>query len=219
MSRHRIACAALALVAALVSTSLTEAGVIPSSLEVDFRAKAWSGANWQHTYAVGDVTATANPSYKLLWQDSTDGLGIRGGSQADEIELSEILEVDFANGGKVLSGVYITDLFDTPDGGIGEKGIVVINGTMVFKFDGNLADQVNGELFVSFGGNVLVQSAVFYADNTAAGIVASNNEFSVAGFAGVAPGPITVTEPNALGLLALSFVGLLTIRQRRRQSA
>jgi hypothetical protein len=208
----------LAALCVVLATQGVEAGVIPSNLEVDFRGKEWSAANNKHSYSVGSVTVTANPGSKLLWQDSIDGLGIRGGTQSDEIELYELLEVKF-EGGKALSGVWVTDLFSAPDAVIGEKGVIVINGgEKIIAFDGNDADQANGELYVDFGGNIVVYKAEFYADYVP-GINPADNEYSVAGFAGVVSDPIVATEPGTLGLLAMGSLALLALGARRRRAA
>jgi hypothetical protein len=115
-------------------------------LTVDFRTSSWSGADTQSIYTVGNATATALPGGSTFWQDSVDGLGVRGG-QPDEIDGSENIQVDFA-GGMNLRGVWLTDLFKSPDGAgdpLGEHGQVRINDTSVFNFYGNGSDQVNGE--------------------------------------------------------------------------
>lgn len=195
---------------AVVLIAFTSAYAIPAigNLTVDFRTSAWSGADNQASFAVGTATAAALPAGRTLFQDNVDGLGVRGGSENDEIDQAEQIRVTFA-GGKNLRGFWVTDLFASPDGAgdpLGEHGRIVINGgALTIDFYGNNSDQANGEQFIDFGTDYLVTSAVFSAIGTATNN--ANNEFSVAG-AVAAPEPITML------LLGTGLLGLATLRRR-----
>jgi len=194
---------------AVVLLAFTAAYAIPAvgDLTVDFRTSAWSGANNQASFAVGTTTVAALPAGRTLFQDNVDGLGVRGGSENDEIDQAEQIRVDFA-GGRTLRGFWVTDLFAFPDGAgslLGEHGRILINGTLSWDFYGFNSDPANGEQFIDFGANYLVNYAVFSAIGTAFGN--ANNEFSVAGAVGV-PEPITML------LLGAGLLGLATVRRR-----
>jgi len=182
---------------------------IPVTLTVDFRDASWSGADGTTPFTVGTVTASASTG--TLFQDSIDGLGITSGSfEADEVELTEILSVTFGGGGMLLGRIWITDLFEAPDGGVGEHGAVLLNGTTLVSFGPGTAPQSDpaGEFLVDLGGNMLITSADFYVDNTVPGIDPDNNEFSVAGF--------DVPEPGMLALFGISLLGLGLTRRIRQ---
>ncbi len=192
------------------------ASIILSPLDIDFRSAMWSGADGNGSWSYDGVTASAMPAGNMLWQDATDGLGIYGGEN-DEIDLREILDVNIDDGGKWLTGAWITDLFEANDGGVGEYGVLELNGgAYSFGFNGNVSHQGNGELFVDFGGSVLVESAVFWADNTVNGIDPGNNDFSVGGFMGGEPSP--VPEPGTMALIGMGLLGSAAARRRRRKS-
>ena len=117
-----------------------------------------------------------------------------------------------------MTGAWITDLFGAPDGGIGEYGKVILNddANLTFFFEGNLADQANGEIFVSFGPTALeVWKGEFFVNNDIPGIHNWDNEFSVAGFSNVT----AVPEPATITLMATALLGLLgaSLRTRRRR--
>lgn len=189
------------------------AQALPINLDIDFRDNAWDAADYQASWTIGDITALGQPGGSLLYQDSTDGLGIRGG-EPDEIDRLESLEILF-NTPYVLRDVAITDLFASNDGNQarGEEGYVHLyggNGSFLqsFTFFGNDSDQANGEQLVDFGQSLIVSRAVFSARNL------SNNEFSVAGFAKAAPVP----EPATMLLFGVGLAGLAGLARRRKKS-
>ncbi|MFZ5572391.1 MAG: PEP-CTERM sorting domain-containing protein [Thermodesulfobacteriota bacterium] len=188
-------------------SGVCSATIITGPLAVDFRNMSWAGANGQASYSVGPVTAVAGPGEDTLYQDGVDGLGILGG-EPDEINAGEILAIVF-NTPLPLSGVWITDLFAGPDGGNGETGqVTVFNtgaGPSIFPFWGNNADQGNGEIFVDFGGNILLDGAIFEITGEQ-----TNNEFSVAGFT-VAPVP----EPATILMIGCGLIGLAGIGRKK----
>jgi hypothetical protein len=194
------------LVALVTTSAFAGPTIIPANLAIDFRDAAWAGAYGQNEWTVDSATAIAWPKGAELYQDNVDGLGVLGGTNDDEIDWidgrKEILQV-LVDGGMNLSGIWITDLFGAGDGpgGAGEQGSVLINGVSEFIFNG--VNNPNGEVFVDFGGNTVVYSALF---GLTGGI--ENNDYSVAGFAAVpAPGAIM------LGSIGVGIVGWL--RRRR----
>jgi hypothetical protein len=215
MKKFLLLLCAMALVFGLASNSMA----IPSvgDLPIDFRISAWNGADSQYTFTVDGVTATALPG-STLYQDNTDGLGVRStlaGDEFDEIEQNERLRIDLQSS-MYVTGVWITDLFDYPDGGgnpSGERGMVGIttgSGDPWWDFSGINADQGNGELYVDFGGayltNVLRFNAVPFG--TESGDI--DNEFSVAGI-NAAPVP----EPATMLLLGVGLIGIAGVGRKR----
>ena len=199
----------LFLAAASSIANTASATVIPPRLDIDFRTAAWSGANNQHTFSSGGVTAVAQPDDSKLWQDSVDGLGIRGG-EIDEIDNREVLKIRLDTP-MALLGVWITDLFLPADGGgVGESGRLMLQfsdmTSTTINFTANDAgqDNGNGELFVNFASNKAVRGIGFqeYPDR-------SNNEFSVAGFVKKVP------EPGTLALLGLGLLGFGASARKR----
>lgn len=192
------------LILAILAIALpaSAATIIPNDLLIDFR-DGTVAAN-SDTAVFGPATVTSIGGN--LYQDNIDGVGVLGG-EYDEIDLEERLVVDIG-GGLLLTGVWITDLFDSPDGGndsFGEYGWVVINDTLEFDFFGKNSDPWNGEQLVSFGKGIMVTSARFFTDSR----FTNNNEFSVAGFAGSVP------EPAPLLLLGTGLIGLAGLSRKR----
>lgn len=200
--------------ALLILAGTVQALPLPADLAIDFRDSEWHAADGQTTWTIGDITVLAQPNNAILYQDTTDGLGIKGG-EPDEIDRLESLVI-FFNTPYVLRNVAITDLFRSNDGNqaLGEEGYVSLYGTddallQTFTFFGNDSDQANGEQLVDFGQSFVVSRAVFSAL-----VDISNNEFSVAGFANAAPVP----EPATMLLFGTGLAGLAGIARRRKKA-
>ncbi len=197
--------------AILILASTAQA--LPINMDIDFRDNAWHAADYQATWTIGDITALAHSGRSLLYQDTTDGFGIRGG-EPDEIDALESLQILF-NTPYVLRAVAITDLFASRDGNQsrGEQGYIHLYGgndtfLQSFTFFGNDSHQANGEQLFEFGQSFVVSKAVFSARNFV------NNEFSVAGFANAAPVP----EPATMLLFGTGLAGLAGLARRRKKA-
>lgn len=185
------------------------------SFEFDFRTAEWAPADGLSVFASAPVTVSAfnGAVPALLFQDSTDGLGVKGG-EPDEIDKAEWLIVEFDSPRDVWD-VYITDLFAPLDGDnniYGERGTVELYGggsTLLtsFQFDGISADQGNGELLVDFGATWQVSYLKFYADT----VSFRNNEFSVAGL-----NSSEVPEPATMLLFGTGLAGLAGALRRKK---
>lgn len=179
------------------------ATVIPD-LFVDFRTADWSGAWGQNLYTYNGVTVSALPTTKTIFQNKIDGVGILGG-EPDEINPGEMMDISFnysASTVSALTGAWITDLFDAPDGGInGEEGylsLTLADGSVIdYSFFGNASDQRNGEQYIDFGAKLQVVSALFKTNGIA------GNEFSIAGFTAI-PEASTISM-LVLGLMLMGF--------------
>ena len=79
---------------------------------IDFRSGDFSSADGlsSFSYNPAGLTISANPSPAKLYQDSTDGIGIRYSYENDEIEGSELLHLSF-NAPQQLEQILFTDLF------------------------------------------------------------------------------------------------------------
>jgi hypothetical protein len=192
------------------------------TLVVDFRVssgtESWAGAAGQHTYSVGDVTATAYlessqpPVDMFLTQNATTGLGVDSSSYlygTGDIDYLELLKVDIV-GGLPLAGAWLTNLSVGENGWVeflGQDGVTQL-GTALFT-----GNSTNGERFVGFGGiEQPIYQVRFYADFPDNGL--NLYAYSVAGFEDGTPPMNAVPAPGAV-LLASMGMGLVGWLKRR----
>ena len=159
-----------AFVVGVASTAIA----IPTDLALDFRSSDWSDSNGKHVWTVGNTTAYAweidawsgallpSKISQNLYQDVVDGLGILKGTQNDEIDNLEWLQIVFTNP-TAYTGFWITDLFKANDGVTGEGGQAFLftsevsqnsynpNYHRVFFTGVEELGSSNGELYVDFG--------------------------------------------------------------------
>lgn len=206
-------------IAGIVFGNLAMATAIPANIDIDFRDGAWSGADGNNPYYVDGITATAVGGLNTLYQDSNDGLGIRGG-EYDEIDGAELLQLsmdaDFYDTQGLLTGLWLTDLFSDPDGsGQGESGWVVLYNAaleVIGEFFFHAQEWVyNGEFYVDLGGALEAYTVEFFAADVDGNYV-RDNEFSVAGFT------TSVPEPGTLTLLGIGLLGMGIVRLASRRT-
>lgn len=188
-----------------------------NAVTIDFTSPAWSAANNQTSFGVGAVTATAGPAGAKLYQDSTDGIGVLGNKEPDEIDPQEFIEITFGMD-VMLNSISVTDFFDqfkdggdgsTPTGEVGYLSLWLDGielGSSPLDFFGNVSDQVNGEQTITLNPFAKVDQIKFYT-------LAQNDDFSIKGL------EYSVPEPSIAFLLGLGLMGLGLSRRRQAKKA
>lgn len=187
---------------------------------IDFRSGEFSSANGNSSfyYSPAGLTINALPGTAVLYQDSTDGLGINYSYEYDEIEEDEILYLQFDTP-YLLNEILLTDLFYEPEnsgnGWFKEEGQYSINGGNWIDFIANESQipGTNGELTLIFSDSTIVSNIQFQAPGWKFNGL-QDHEFSV-GEIDISPVP----EPATMlllgsGLLVLAGLGTRKFRKR-----
>lgn len=195
---------------------------------VDFRSEAFSDAMGLHSISGStsgvDFTVSAwdDGEKAELWWDKTDGLGIRGGTNDDEIDRNEHLTIDFATS-VGISSLTFSDLF-LNEGATGEHGYVVFESAEPISF--HPEDMV--ALAAGNGEYRLVLDQVIQVDSLSMGAASGYSDFALQGFtedSGVriasanssvteAAETASVPEPGVLALFGLGLVAMgATVRR------
>ena len=185
---------------------------------IDFRSGDFSSADGESSFYYGPVGLTINalPESAVLYQDSTDGLGIRYSYENDEIEQSEILYLLFDTP-YVLHEILITDLFYEPEntgsGWFKEEGQYSINGGDWIDFIANESQtpSTNGELSLIFSEATVISTIQFQAPGWKYNGL-QNHEFSLAEI-DISPVP----EPATILLFISGLIGLIGFRRKSRR--